>query len=190
MKFSKTQWRKVYKQKRKALPPEFRKAQSQKIFETLKETDWLAQAQNIHLFLSVEQLGEVSTQALIQFLWRAGKKVLIPKVEGHRLITCHYTPSTPMQQSRWGIWEPKTPSIVAEHEIDLVITPLLICDTEGTRIGYGGGFYDAMFAQCRPDILKIGVNYFSPINEIITTYESDVPLDYLVTGEATFSFKP
>lgn len=189
MEFSKAQWRKVYKQKRKALSAEERKALSQKIFVQLAQSDWVEKAQNIHIFISVEKLGEVPTQDFIQFLWAKGKSVFIPKVEGKSLITCEYTPETLMEMSRWGILEPKSPKIVSEKVIDLVITPLLICDIKGTRVGYGGGFYDGLFAKCKPDVLKIGVNYFSPITEIIPTYEGDVPLDYLVTPEDIFGFK-
>ncbi|MRI63397.1 5-formyltetrahydrofolate cyclo-ligase [Ornithobacterium rhinotracheale] len=189
MKFSKAQLRKIYKQKRQTLSAEERKALSQKIFAQLAQSDWVEKAQNIHIFISVEKLGEVPTQDFIRLLWAKGKSVFIPKVEGESLITCEYTSETLMEMSRWGILEPKLPKIVSEKEIDLVITPLLICDRKGTRVGYGGGFYDGLFAKCKPDVLKIGVNYFSPINEIIPIYESDVPLDYLVTPEGIFGFK-
>lgn len=161
---------------------------SQRIFAKLKQSDWVEKAQNIHIFISVEKLGEVPTQDFIQFLWAKGKSVFIPKVEGKSLITCEYTPETLMEISHWGILEPQWPKIVSEKEIDLVISPLLICDKKGTRVGYGGGFYDKLFTKCKPNVLKIGVNYFPPIENTIPTLQSDVPLDYLVTPENIFCF--
>lgn len=87
--------------------------------------------------------------------------------------------------NQWGIAEPD-PLISVEiqpSEIDLVLIPMLIFDVQGYRIGYGGGYYDRFLAECRKDVLKVGVSIFPPIERIedINTY--DIPLDFCITPD-------
>lgn len=88
----------------------------------------------------------------------------------------------------YGITEPVNGSPVLPEEIDLVLVPLLICDGEGYRVGYGKGFYDRYLASCREDVLTIGFSYFAPVEKIIDTQAFDVPLNYCVTPENIYEF--
>ena len=42
------------------------------------------------------------------------------------------------------------------EEIDLFLTPLLGCGEDGARLGYGGGFYDRLFAEVTGFRLGVG----------------------------------
>jgi 5-formyltetrahydrofolate cyclo-ligase len=45
-------------------------------------------------------------------------------------------------------------------EPDALIVPLLACDEEGWRLGYGGGFYDRTLAACgRKKRHRVGVGF-------------------------------
>jgi len=70
----------------------------------------------------------------------------------------------------------------------VVIVPLLICDLNGYRLGYGKGFYDRFLSECRADVLKIGLNYFEPIAQI-PGEDTDIPLDFLITPINCHAFK-
>ena len=70
----------------------------------------------------------------------------------------------------------------------MVFIPLLQADVRGNRLGYGKGFYDRYLALCRPDVIKIGLNFFEPI-PIISTEETDIPLDYLIIPNRIYEFK-
>lgn len=87
-----------------------------------------------------------------------------------------------------GITEPKEGEILQPEEIDLVLVPLLVCDTQGYRVGYGKGYYDRFLALCREDIVKIGFSYFDPIEQISDTGHFDVPLSYCITPQQTYEF--
>ena len=69
---------------------------------------------------------------------------------------------------------------VSEKDLDLVFIPLLISDEQNYRIGYGKGFYDRFLANCRKDILKIGLNFFKPISIIDDINKFDIPLDLVI----------
>ena len=69
-----------------------------------------------------------------------------------------------------------------------MITPLLYCDNQGNRVGYGKGFYDSLFENMSSNAQKIGVNFFNPDEIVDDVWEGDIPLDYLVTPTAVLSF--
>ena len=71
-----------------------------------------------------------------------------------------------METNDWGIDEPKGGKIISPDKIDVVFVPLLACDYRGNRIGYGGGYYDRFLAQCKPDVLKIGLSFFPPETDL------------------------
>ncbi len=98
------------------------------------------------------------------------------------------TEDTVYHTNTWGITEPKEGSVLPPENIDLVLVPMLVCDTQGYRVGYGKGYYDRYLAQCREDIVKIGFSYFDPIDEISDTGHFDVPLTYCITPRQTYEF--
>ena len=71
---------------------------------------------------------------------------------------------------------------------DLIIVPLLAVDAQGHRVGYGKGFYDRFLSKCRPDCLKVGLNYFEPDERIVDVGEHDIKLDACVTPTEVFCF--
>jgi 5-formyltetrahydrofolate cyclo-ligase len=91
-------------------------------------------------------------------------------------------------ENNYGLTEPTNGQLIAPSSIDIVFVPLLVCDTAGFRVGFGKGFYDKYLAQCRKDIIKIGFNYFEPIEKIIDTNKFDIPLNYCITPQRIYEF--
>lgn len=87
-----------------------------------------------------------------------------------------------------GITEPKEGIVVQPELVDLILVPLLVCDANGYRVGYGKGFYDRYLADCRKNIVKIGFSYFEPIDKITDRDQFDVPLTYCITPQHTYEF--
>lgn len=90
--------------------------------------------------------------------------------------------------NNYGITEPANGRRIDPEEIDLVFVPMLICDREGFRAGYGKGFYDRYLARCRPEVLKVGFSYFEPVEKIVDTQAFDVSLNYCVTPANIYEF--
>ncbi len=88
----------------------------------------------------------------------------------------------------YGITEPKEGIVVPANEIDIVFVPLLVCDKEGFRVGYGKGFYDKYLSTCHEEAITIGFNYFEPIDKIEDAHDFDVPLNYCITPERIYEF--
>lgn len=96
--------------------------------------------------------------------------------------------NTVYSTNHYGITEPKEGSIVNPQTIDLIFVPLLICDMQGFRVGYGKGFYDKFIASCNPNVVTIGFNYFEPVDIISNIEEHDIPLCYCITPTKIYEF--
>ncbi len=176
-----------YLEKRKTLSIDEVNFLSYKIFNKFILQFYLSENQNIHIFLPISKLNEINTFSFIKQLWEMKINVFIPKVYQNKIISVKFTPQTLLKENSWGILEP-TSSTNEENTFDYIITPLLYCDKNGNRIGYGKGFYDQFFKTINADAKKIGVNYFPPIDMIDDVSENDVQLHYLVTPDEILSF--
>ena len=97
-------------------------------------------AQVIATYLSMPH--EVSTAAFIKQAQLDGKRVLVPKTYGQgRMIFVDYDESR-LQKSSFGLMEPISEEAVEKTEIDLIHVPGVVFNSQGFRIGYGGGYYD------------------------------------------------
>jgi 5-formyltetrahydrofolate cyclo-ligase len=97
-------------------------------------------------------------------------------------------PTTDLVKNNWGIFEPEFCRVVHPQKIEVIFIPLLISDKKGNRVGYGKGFYDKLLSKCSPEIIKIGLNFFEPIQEIMGVAPTDIPLDFLVTPHNIYSY--
>lgn len=176
-----------YLEKRKTLSIDEVNFLSDKIFNKFILQFYLSENQNIHIFLPISKLNEINTFSFIKQLWEMKINVFIPKIYQNKIISVKFTPQTLLKENSWGILEPIS-STNEENTFDYIITPLLYCDKNGNRIGYGKGFYDQFFKTINANAKKIGVNYFPPIDMIDDVSENDVQLDYLVTPDEILSF--
>lgn len=102
-------------------------------------------AQVIATYLSMPH--EVSTAAFIKQAQLDGKRVLVPKTYGQgRMIFVDYDESR-LQKSSFGLMEPISEEAVDKTEIDLIHVPGVVFNSQGFRIGYGGGYYDRYLAD-------------------------------------------
>lgn len=69
----------------------------------------------------------------------------------------------------------------------ICLTPGLVFDRRGDRIGYGGGYYDRFFAS-HPLIFRIGVGFDMQFSESWQAESWDMPLDALVVESRRYFF--
>lgn len=184
---TKSELRKKYIEKRNALSSDEVISFSQKIFQNFVAAFLPKADQNIHIFLSIEKFKEIDTQFFIDYFLKKNINVFVPRMNDEKLETVQITPETKFEKNKWGIPEPTNPAS-SNHYFDFVITPLLYCDSQGNRVGYGKGFYDRFFSEINLDTLKIGISFFPPEEKIDDVSEFDISLDYLVTPVEVLSF--
>ena len=95
---------------------------------------------------------------------------------------------TVYKQNEYGIHEPDDGELINPIDIDIVFVPMLVCDAQGYRVGYGKGYYDRFLANCKADVICIGFNYFNPVDEVTDKQPFDIPLNYCITPESVYEF--
>ena len=145
----------------------------------------------IHVYQPILAKKEVDTGPFIRHLEALFPELtlVVPRVSGatdleHLVLDA----GTFLSTSAWGIPEPLEGVRVSPEEIDMVLVPLLIFDQKGFRVGYGKGLYDRFLAQCRPNVLKIGLSLFEPPSHLQDRGEFDVPLSIGVTPTQLYEF--
>ena len=188
MKQTKSALRAFYLQKRVDLPEETHEKHSFSIANRcLQLPIW--EHQYFHLFLPIESKAEVDTSLVLTLLQGRDKEVVLPKLKGEtELEHILLTDSARIVCNSWKIPEPSEGIVFDPKLLEVVFVPLLICDLKGHRVGYGQGYYDRFLSQCKPEVLKIGLSLFDPIEAITDIYEGDIALDYCVCPEKIYSF--
>ncbi|MCX8525236.1 5-formyltetrahydrofolate cyclo-ligase [Chryseobacterium formosus] len=184
----KSEIRKLYLQKRKALSSDEIFSLSENIFKNFIDYFKPISGQKVHVFIPIEKFNEIRTQIFIDYFLSRNIQVFVPKIVDTKLISVEIFTESKFEVNSWGISEPISIEDSEISDFDFVITPLLYCDSNGNRVGYGKGFYDHFFENISKETKKIGVNYFNPEAMVEDVWKNDIPLDYLVTPTDVLSF--
>lgn len=190
---NKSELRKIFLEKRKALSFDERSEKSREIAALFFQNFDLSQIKYLHCFLPIEKFGEINTRLIIEKIWHDFPQItiLVPRVnfQTQEIENLQFAPETELIQSRFQIHEPSHNELVEAEKIDLILIPLLCFDCQGHRVGYGKGFYDKLLNRCRADVLKIGLSFFPPVEKIPDVHEFDARLDFCITPEKVFNCK-
>jgi 5-formyltetrahydrofolate cyclo-ligase len=183
---------------KKALRKQFRQKRAMLTAQTLEQASHAIQYQffkhfpinfkTLHTFLPIAKQHEIDTWLIINQLFQQYPQlnIVIPKtdIQNHKLTHYFLTSNTKLVQNQWEIDEPVEAEICPVNMIDWVLIPLLCFDKQGNRVGYGKGFYDTFLAECRADVIKIGLSLFEPVEQINDVQSHDIKLDFCVTPNA------
>ena len=179
--------RKHFRHKRAELPLHLREELNVKIKNRLLEFI-LGTVSNAHIYLPIKSKNEIDTWPIIHQLWDHNIDVAVPVIHNHTMTSSCLTAETKIQESRWGVPEPVNELAFEEGKIEAVIIPLLAFGPEGYRIGYGKGYYDKFLVTLDEDVMKIGLSFFPPVEEITDIDDWDIPLDICITPDAIYQF--
>ena len=133
--------------------------------------------------------GELPLHNVVTALRARGQDFYLPCLAGPRMLRfAPWRPGIHLEPNRYGIPEPAGADVatVEGARLDVVLVPLLGFDRRGSRLGYGGGYYDATFAALREraDVASpvlVGIAYAAQELDRIIPAEWDVRLDYVAT---------
>ena len=184
---TKKELRTIYKEKRMALSQDEVNFLSRKVFENFILQFNIIENQKINIFLPIKKFNEIDTHIFINYFFSKNARVFVPKIQGEKMISVEIFTDSEFEINHLGIKEPIS-NIDAKLDLDYVLTPLLYCDRLGNRVGYGKGFYDSFFSTDLKIHNKIGLNFFSPNEDIADVFEKDVALDGLITPSGFVNF--
>jgi len=173
----------------KTLSPEAIHAKSVRGCENLCGTEEYRQAGAVMLFLSLPE--EIQTRMVLENALGAGKTVLVPLIDWeHRMIVpvTMQAVDEPMVRDRMGLQYPAAGRPFPVGQIDLVVVPGLGFDTEGNRLGRGGGYYDRFLSHNGFGGVTCGFAFEEQFLANVPIAEHDVPLDMAVSGRKVRRF--
>ena len=142
-----------------------------------------------HRTLFRQRWGNPDTAPDCARLIKLNKTVYLPVLHplGHQtLLFYRYQPNQPMPLNRYGIPEPewRRQRAARAWSLPLVFTPLVAFDSQGNRIGMGGGYYDRTFdrSRCRVKHTHLtGLAYQFQEVGLLKAEPWDTPLAAIVT---------
>ena len=170
----KTQLRKAIREKKRAMTPQQIESASRRLGELFLAHPLYKQAKTIYGYLPYNQ--EVRTTPMLCRALADGKQVAVPKVYGDTMRFILLTDMEQVEKGYCGIPEPIADGPVARDETALVLMPGLAFDSQGHRLGYGGGFYDK-FLQEEPNHPTLALCYDFQMLPHLDTQAHDVPVD-------------
>lgn len=143
-----------------------------------------------HIAIYWPQIGELDPRPIAQHAWRAGKKIYLPvlaPLQLNKLSFACLTPTTSLTLNRFGIVEPahQTKRIPA-CQLDVIICPLVAFNTQGYRLGMGGGFYDRTLVRI-PQTRRYGFGYSWQHSDAFPIEKWDLPMSGIITENGIIS---
>ena len=131
---------------------------------------------------------ELDCQPILVKLVDGGQTVILPVVTGasEPLEMRVWSLDTPLYEAGFGTLAPS--DLAPRLEPDVILVPLLGFDAAGTRLGYGGGYYDRTLAVMQKRPMLVGLAFAAQRFDHIPRAAHDVPLDAVVTEEGVTFF--
>ena len=171
---------------RRALSVEERSSRSAAITEKLLSLEAVQKARTVFAYAAMED--EVQTEPLIASLLDRGKRVAIPLVIGKRSMEAALVPSMDaLETGAYGILTVRAErrEILPPQEIDCVIVPGVAFGLDGSRLGMGGGYYDAFLPKAERAV-RVAAAFQCQISEDIPSLPYDCGVDWIVTEQGVF----
>ncbi|MBC3257018.1 MULTISPECIES: 5-formyltetrahydrofolate cyclo-ligase [Pseudomonas] len=146
---SRPQLRRMLRKARRALTPSEQRQAALGLYRQLAQHPLFRRAKHISLYLPTD--GEIDPRLLLRAAQRRGKATYLPVLSAWprtKMVFQRVRRGDKLSPNRFGILEPR----VNAHQqrkvwaLDLVLLPLVGFDSEGGRLGMGGGFYDRSLA--------------------------------------------
>lgn len=139
--------------RRRALPPEHRRAAAEAAARALVASRLLRRGARVAVYLPAD--AELDPGPIVAAARARGCRVYVPVIVDARRARMRFgpidAPRRAWRLNRYGHAEPgRLPSLLRSAvDLDLVLVPLVAFDAAGHRLGMGGGYYDRAFAFLR-----------------------------------------
>ncbi|MES9874948.1 MAG: 5-formyltetrahydrofolate cyclo-ligase [Candidatus Sedimenticola sp. 20ELBAFRAG] len=191
-----SQIRKQARAHRKALNNHEQKAHSRSAARAFHSSPLFRQSSHLAVYLAND--GELDPAPLAEKALSAGKKLYLPVLRQNThnsLWFVRYQPGDRLIRNKFGIPEPdiRRQQTILPWALDLIIMPLVAFDSEGNRLGMGGGYYDRTlnYLRLRKSWFRPRLAGFAHECQKIASLPSnpwDIPIDYAITEAAVYKF--
>lgn len=171
---------------RRSVLPELRTAYAYAIAERVLNLPEIASAAAVMVYGPSPE--EVDISVLEFALRERGTRVAFPRVAGPRQLTLHWVDQpAKLVGGAFGLREPAPDAPLARlSDLSAIIVPGVAFDPAGNRLGFGGGFYDALLSSGDGLPVSIGVAYDEQIVSEVPCHPHDRPMDVVVTPTSVY----
>lgn len=167
------------KRRNLALTAERRAEAAERIFARVEACGAFAAAGCVAVYCALPD--EPPTREVLARWAAAGKRLVVPRVEGDTMRFFDYDPAT-LVCGAFGIAEPGPDARLCEpSEIDFVLVPGTAFTAEGGRMGRGRGYYDKYLAQPGMHAVKAGMCYRHQLVCALPAEPHDIFMDQIIT---------
>ena len=149
------------------------------IVKKLLDSDWYKGAEEIFLYYPLGT--EVDCKTLMMQAVHDGKKLALPRTASDFCMDFYYIKSFgQLAEGAFHVMEPKEECKKAVPCEQIVLTPGVVFGRDGSRYGYGKGYYDRFFARY-PKLKKYGICYENQLEQTLFTDVYDVKMERIYT---------
>ena len=181
---AKAELRALMKAKRKALSHDELIKNSGAIAKKTLALPAFAAAKTVMLYMAA--FNEPRTDEILRTALKCGKRVMIPVCDTarHTITASQIHSKTDLVRGAYGIPEPRTISPVPAGEADVMLIPGLAFGKDGSRLGFGEGYYDRTLASFEG--IKIGVCHDFQLLGSVPSAPHDVKMDIIITERGVY----
>lgn len=189
--------RHFYKRQRARVPRQVRRVCAVRAARKLITLKQFRSARHVACYLGTSE--EFDTRYVLRAIHQCGKTLYLPvitDIRAGRMVFQRCDPGERLELNAFGISQPQfcAEKIAPLDFLDLIIAPLLAFDSQGRRMGMGGGFYDraltSRLKRWRPaSPFYLGLAYELQGCSRLKSNHWDVPLDGILTERGFRCFR-
>jgi 5-formyltetrahydrofolate cyclo-ligase len=188
--------RKKLREKRLALSPREQRLHAISAARHFAGSSLLLRFNRIALYIANN--GELDPAPIAARIRECGKNTYLPVLQlppRQALWFCEYPKGEALRRNRFGIPEPDMMKhrLLPAWGLDLILMPLVAFDSNGNRLGMGGGFYDRTLSYLhrrnywqRPSLIGLAHECQQVVE--IKPNPWDIPLDGIITESGVLKF--
>jgi 5-formyltetrahydrofolate cyclo-ligase len=134
--------------------------------------------------------GELPTDPTMAAILAAGKRLLLPYVDGTSLLAAEVATVDDLAPGYRGIREPIERTPLDPAVASVVLVPGVAFDGRGRRLGYGGGFYDGFLAGLPSTTRRIGLCFDLQVVDAVPAGARDEPVHAVITERRAIDCDP
>lgn len=179
MEINQRNFRKEHLAIRNAMLPGEVAEKSSAIVKRLLQSEWYKDTKEIFAYYPLG--NEVDCHALFLQAWADGKRIALPRTKEENQMDFFYIDSLKqLEEGTFHVMEPVKGSEKADPLQQPVIVPGSVFGRDGSRYGYGKGYYDRFFAKY-PRLRRYAVCYEHQLEETLPTDQHDIYMHDIYT---------
>lgn len=171
--------RQFYRSVRKSISEKEKIDYDRRIFTRFVNSRLYNDAESLLIYVSFG--SEADTFNIINHALKRGKVVAVPYCKGEEMQFYAIDSCDDLVKGKFGIPTviPDNKNLISDFSKSLCIVPALSFDNSGSRLGYGGGFYDRFLSD--KNITTVGLCFERCVDYCLPAEEHDIKINYILT---------